>query len=126
MTGRTQWCTRCGASPPLRRCAAVHGATAPAYGGAARLWAQALPSPPPSPPSAHGKKRALLVGISYKRSRNRLEGAVNDVNCMKFLLRRRFGFPEPSILVLTGNNKQKTNTFNSILRGFPIAEGFCL
>ncbi|CAA7395113.1 unnamed protein product [Spirodela intermedia] len=120
MTGRTQWCTRCGASSPLRRCAAFHGALAPACGAAAPLWAQALlplPPPPSSPTSPHGKKRALLVGISYKRSWKRLEGSVNDVNCMKFLLQRRFGFPEPSILVLTDGegNPRRTPTRENIL-----------
>ncbi|CAA6658830.1 unnamed protein product [Spirodela intermedia] len=84
------------------------------------LWAQALlplPPPPSSPTSPHGKKRALLVGISYKRSWKRLEGSVNDVNCMKFLLQRRFGFPEPSILVLTDGegNPRRTPTRENIL-----------
>jgi LSD1 subclass zinc finger protein len=53
-------------------------------------------------PVARGcKKRALLVGISYAGTRYELMGAVNDANCMDYLLRERFGFPADSILVLT-------------------------
>jgi LSD1 subclass zinc finger protein len=47
------------------------------------------------------KKRALLVGISYAATKYELRGAVNDVNCMSYLLRERFGFPADCILVLT-------------------------
>ncbi|PUZ40841.1 hypothetical protein GQ55_9G455100 [Panicum hallii var. hallii] len=57
---------------------------------------------PASYPRARGcKKRALLVGISYAGTRYELKGAVNDVNCMGYLLRERFGFPADCILVLT-------------------------
>ncbi|EFJ11817.1 hypothetical protein SELMODRAFT_125416 [Selaginella moellendorffii] len=57
----------------------------------------------PSVPSAHGSKRALIVGISYKYSRYQLKGCINDAKCMKFLLMNKFQFPESSILMLTGN-----------------------
>ncbi|WOL03806.1 metacaspase-1-like [Canna indica] len=50
---------------------------------------------------ARGKKRALLVGISYVGKRYELKGTVNDVNCMKYLLTERFGFPADCIIVLT-------------------------
>uniref|UniRef100_J3LPD8 Peptidase C14 caspase domain-containing protein n=1 Tax=Oryza brachyantha TaxID=4533 RepID=J3LPD8_ORYBR len=56
---------------------------------------------PASYPRFRGKKRALLVGISYAATKYELRGTVNDVNCMSFLLRERFGFPADSILVLT-------------------------
>ncbi|KAI5019073.1 hypothetical protein ZWY2020_043961 [Hordeum vulgare] len=56
---------------------------------------------PASYPSARGKKRALLVGISYSFSKYELKGTVNDVNCIAYLLRERFGFPSDCILSLT-------------------------
>lgn len=56
---------------------------------------------PASYPRGRGKKRALLVGISYTSTKYELKGAVNDVNCMSYLLRKRFSFPTESILVLT-------------------------
>ncbi|PKA53303.1 Metacaspase-1 [Apostasia shenzhenica] len=66
----------------------------------------ALPPPPhPGPsgasPSPHGRKRAVIVGISYRFSRHELKGCINDANCMKYLLVNRFHFPESSIILLT-------------------------
>lgn len=58
---------------------------------------------PTSYPPARGKKRALLCGVSYIGRRYELKGTLNDVNCMKYLLNTRFGFPEECMLVLTGN-----------------------
>ncbi|XP_020161954.1 metacaspase-1 [Aegilops tauschii subsp. strangulata] len=60
---------------------------------------------PASYPRARGKKRALLVGISYSFTKYELKGTVNDVNCMAYLLRQRFGFPGDSILALTQEEK---------------------
>jgi len=126
---RTVWCARCGAylsvAPGGRsvRCALCHSVTrverrpqhglhhatvgfikglinafAPPPSSAASSFAQL----PASYPRARGcKKRALLVGISYAGTRYELKGAVNDVNCMGYLLRERFGFPADCILVLT-------------------------
>uniref|UniRef100_A0A0D6QYL0 Uncharacterized protein n=1 Tax=Araucaria cunninghamii TaxID=56994 RepID=A0A0D6QYL0_ARACU len=63
------------------------------------------PPPPnsysPAPPSSHGKKRAVVCGISYRYSRHELKGCLNDAKCMKYLLINKFKFPEPSILMLT-------------------------
>lgn len=79
--------------------------------------------PPPSPynhapagqlPSQHGRKRAVIIGISYKNSRQELKGCVNDANCMKFLLINRYKFPQDSILMLTGK------TFSLITKSFII------
>ncbi|RZR72994.1 hypothetical protein BHM03_00019014 [Ensete ventricosum] len=61
-----------------------------------------ITSPPPSFPRVRGKKRAVLVGVSYVGQRYELKGTVNDVNCMRYLLIERFGFPAEGILVLTG------------------------
>ncbi|KAB8092049.1 hypothetical protein EE612_017802 [Oryza sativa] len=52
-------------------------------------------------PFVPGRKRALLVGVSYKGTSYELEGTVNDVDCMRRLLGESFGFPANSILVLT-------------------------
>lgn len=65
-----------------------------------------LPAPAPAPynhapPPAHGRKRAVIVGISYRNTKNELKGCINDAKCMKFMLINRFKFPESSILLLT-------------------------
>ncbi|XP_075502580.1 metacaspase-1-like [Primulina tabacum] len=58
--------------------------------------------PRPGPPStAHLRKKAVIVGISYRYSRHELKGTINDAKCMKYLLIHRFKFPESSILMLT-------------------------
>ncbi|XP_076944925.1 metacaspase-1-like [Bidens hawaiensis] len=53
------------------------------------------------PASAHGQKRAVIIGISYKYSKNELKGCINDAKNMKYLLTNKFKFPESSILMLT-------------------------
>ncbi|OVA12735.1 zinc finger protein [Macleaya cordata] len=67
-----------------------------------------LPSPSPynhapsgPPPSPHGRKKAVICGISYRYSRHELKGCINDAKCMRYLLINRFKFPEASILMLT-------------------------
>ncbi|KAL6964928.1 Metacaspase-1 [Sarracenia purpurea var. burkii] len=58
-------------------------------------------APPGPPPSAHGGKKAVICGISYRYSRQELKGCINDAKCMKYLLINKFQFPEASILMLT-------------------------
>ncbi|KAB2596443.1 metacaspase-1-like [Pyrus ussuriensis x Pyrus communis] len=58
-------------------------------------------APPVPPPSAHGRKRAVICAVSYKRTRHELKGCINDAKCMKYLLVNKFNFPEYSILMLT-------------------------
>ncbi|KAJ4774110.1 Metacaspase-1 [Rhynchospora pubera] len=55
----------------------------------------------PPPPPAHGNKRAVICGISYRNSRHELKGCINDAKCMKYMLMNRFHFPESSIIMLT-------------------------
>ncbi|XP_042442972.1 metacaspase-1-like [Zingiber officinale] len=69
-----------------------------AVGFLSRPTAGQLPS---SFPGVHGKKRALLVGISYAGQRCELKRTVNDVNCVRYLLTEKFGYPAPCIVVLT-------------------------
>ncbi|WMV20004.1 hypothetical protein MTR67_013389 [Solanum verrucosum] len=70
------------------------------------------PAPAPAPSTynyqssssgqnSSSRKRAVIVGISYKNTRNELKGCINDAKCMKFLLTNRFNFPQDSILMLT-------------------------
>lgn len=54
------------------------------------------------PPAAHGRKRAVLCGINYKGHKQSLQGSINDVLLMKNLLVGKLGFPNASVLVLTG------------------------
>ncbi|KAG8368660.1 hypothetical protein BUALT_Bualt15G0068800 [Buddleja alternifolia] len=61
---------------------------------------QARPSPV-VPVSVHGRKRAVLCGISYYGQRYKLDGTVNDVKSMRYFLTQRLGFPSESILTLT-------------------------
>ncbi|KAJ3680490.1 hypothetical protein LUZ60_016768 [Juncus effusus] len=58
------------------------------------------PAPLPSTAS-HGRKRAVIVGISYRNSRHELKGCLNDAKCMKYMLINKFHFPEASIIMLT-------------------------
>lgn len=80
---------------------------AAAYGrrpnsGAVVYQAQAQPQRLTPASHAHGRKRALLCGITYKGHKQSLDGSINDVLSMKKLLVQRFHFPPSSILVLTG------------------------
>lgn len=56
-----------------------------------------------SPQLVYGRKRAVLCGVSYRNTPHSLDGSVTDVESMKRLLVDRMGFPDQSILVLTGN-----------------------
>ncbi|GMY22980.1 metacaspase-1 [Fagus crenata] len=58
-------------------------------------------APPGPPPNAHGRKKAVIVGISYRFSRHELKGCINDAKCMRYLLINKFQFPQESILMLT-------------------------
>ncbi|KOM38148.1 hypothetical protein LR48_Vigan03g153000 [Vigna angularis] len=58
-------------------------------------------APPGPPPNPHGRKKAVIIGISYRFSRHELKGCINDAKCMKYLLINKFSFPESSIIMLT-------------------------
>ncbi|XP_002526488.2 metacaspase-1 [Ricinus communis] len=58
-------------------------------------------APPGPPPNAHGRKKAVICGISYRFSRYELKGCINDAKCMRYLVINKFHFPEDSILMLT-------------------------
>lgn len=52
--------------------------------------------------SAKGKKRAVLCGVSYHGQKHSLKGTINDVRSMKYFLIERMGFPNDSIILLSG------------------------
>lgn len=63
------------------------------------------------PPPAFGRKRALIIGITYKKTKYELKGCLNDAKCMKYLLVNRFKFPQDSVLMLTGKILSSITTF---------------
>ncbi|XP_047090741.1 metacaspase-1-like [Lolium rigidum] len=114
----TSWCSHCGAglvAPPggsssSVRCALCHRVTRierhRSVGNAVVLAPPRTLVPvrrelPAGYPVARGKKRAVLVGVSYTGTDYELRGTVNDVDSMKSLLCGKFGFPSDCILVLT-------------------------
>lgn len=49
-------------------------------------------------------RKALLIGINYKGTSSQLGGCINDAKCMRHLLRTKFGFQDPNIVMLTEEN----------------------
>ena len=49
------------------------------------------------------RKRAVLIGVSYKKQQYELKGTINDVKKMKKWLIDNFGFSESNVLILTGS-----------------------
>jgi metacaspase-1 len=69
---------------------------------------------PASSPHSRGKKRAVLIGISYagvRRGCGQLDGPINDVKCMRQLLCQSFGFPGDCIIMLSGIYKISNYVF---------------
>lgn len=66
------------------------------------------PSLPRLPTSVHGRKRALLCGVSYTGKRYKLKGSVNDVRCMRYFLVEEMGFRNDSILILSEEETDPT------------------
>jgi len=64
-----------------------------------------MPSPSEISRSSSGtrtaRKRALLIGVTYKR-KHLLKGTINDVKSMRGFLIKNFGFKEENIRVLKG------------------------
>jgi metacaspase-1 len=116
------WCSHCGVSLAAVpgsggsvRCAFCHRATRVEHHqrgvvGERDMTEEAPPSPPrslaapmpPSYPRVCGKKRAVLVGVSYTGTAYELKGTANDVREMRRLLCDKFGFTSGCILELTG------------------------
>ena len=61
------------------------------------------------------KKRAVLIGINYIGTNAELGGCINDVNNMKQVLIKNYGYKNDDITVITDNGKVKGNeTKNNI------------
>ncbi|KAL6008523.1 Metacaspase-1 [Asimina triloba] len=84
--------------PPSSSSSNYGNATPPPYLPSSSPYAHAPPGPLPL---AHGRKKAVICGISYRFSRHELKGCINDAKCMRHLLVNRFKFPESSIIMLT-------------------------
>ncbi|CAL9081284.1 unnamed protein product, partial [Musa textilis] len=94
------------------------GAPAPAASQGYRPPAAPSPAagtPWGPPPTPHGRKRAVICGISYRFSRHELKGCINDAKCMRYLLINRFDFPESSIIMLTGAPPLPSSSVRSCL-----------
>ncbi|PWA57316.1 zinc finger, LSD1-type, Caspase-like domain protein [Artemisia annua] len=50
---------------------------------------------------APGRKKAVIIGVSYKNTRHELKGCINDAKFMKHLLMTKFWFTEDQIVMLT-------------------------
>ncbi|CAM0873496.1 unnamed protein product [Alopecurus aequalis] len=135
----TSWCSHCGAglvapttgSSSSVRCALCRRVTRiERHRSVGNAMVLAPPSPPRTAPSvirrelpagypvARGKKRAVLVGVSYRGTEYELKGTVNDVECMRGLLCDKFGFPSDCILVLTeekSDDPHRTPTRENLL-----------
>ncbi|KAL5217620.1 hypothetical protein ABZP36_018304 [Zizania latifolia] len=138
----TSWCGHCGAGlavPPgarssaTVRCALCHRMTrvdrrgergvGEGDDGGAYVPASSPPvrrelTLPAGYPVARGRKRALLVGVSYTGTNYELKGTVNDVDGMRRLLCDKFGFPGDCILVLTeemGDDTRRVPTRENLL-----------
>ncbi|KAH9321054.1 hypothetical protein KI387_015693, partial [Taxus chinensis] len=104
---------RCAICHAITHVAEPRGASYPPYHSAHHGQGFQPPSAPPPnpqqyspvPPSSHGRKKAIICGISYRNTRYELKGCLNDAKCMKYLLMNKFKFPEPSILMLTEEEK---------------------
>ncbi|PON55909.1 Zinc finger, LSD1-type domain containing protein [Parasponia andersonii] len=83
----------------------VGGGSNPCYSYYPQQAVVAVPRPRPGvdlvPPTAYGRKRAVVCGVSYRGQKRNVKGSVNDVNCMRYFLVEKMGFPVDSILVLT-------------------------
>mmetsp|Transcript_146657 Transcript_146657/g.468464 ORF Transcript_146657/g.468464 Transcript_146657/m.468464 type:complete len:631 (+) Transcript_146657:61-1953(+) len=53
-----------------------------------------------------GHRKALLVGINYRHTRNELRGCINDVNNQKSILKAAYGFQDGEIMMLTEDECQ--------------------
>ncbi|TKV95792.1 hypothetical protein SEVIR_9G384800v4 [Setaria viridis] len=136
------WCGHCGMSlaAPSRpgssvRCTFCHRVTRVVERhrgvgeGEGALALAAAASPPRADPAglevpagypgvSGKKKRALLVGVSYRGTAHELKGTVNDVKEMRRLLCGKFGFPGDCILELTENERDPSRvpTRENLLR----------
>lgn len=71
------------------------------YGGQQQP-AQYMPPTSYQPaPAAFGRKKALLIGCCYPGTSAALNGCINDVQCVEYCLKHRFGFKEQGCIVVS-------------------------
>lgn len=63
---------------------------------------------PHQTPQVHGKKRAVLCGVTYNGHKKKLEASVGNVKSMQQLLVNKLGFPSASILILTEEESDRS------------------
>ncbi|XP_064993161.1 metacaspase-1-like isoform X2 [Musa acuminata AAA Group] len=85
----------------LNICSSISSLSSSSWSSGSSSYGYPTMGQPSSFPRVRGKKRAVLVGISYAGRQYELKGTVNDVNCMRYMLTEKFGFPAECILVLT-------------------------
>mmetsp|Transcript_9073 Transcript_9073/g.22825 ORF Transcript_9073/g.22825 Transcript_9073/m.22825 type:complete len:433 (+) Transcript_9073:220-1518(+) len=87
--------------PPPPAGQQAYGQQLPQYPGQPGQHAYPAPSAGPGPAGqAHGSKRALIVGCTYPGTQSELRGCINDAQCMHYLLKTKFGFPDTEVLML--------------------------
>ncbi|OUM55714.1 hypothetical protein BVG19_g5295 [[Candida] boidinii] len=69
--------------------------------------------------TCQGKKKALLVGINYIGTNNRLNGCINDVHNMCSFLINNFGYAKDDIVILTDDQTMMASVpiKQNIIRG---------
>lgn len=65
-------------------------------------------------------KKALLVGINYTGTNSELAGCINDVQGMKELLIKNYGYKENDIVMLTDNTTLKPTRKNILMELFKL------
>lgn len=80
-------------------------------------YAQALAPAPELPRAAPGRKKALLIGCCYPGTSAALNGCINDVQCIEYCLKKRFGFQDSQITVLRDDRRDSQPTRDNIFRG---------
>lgn len=93
------------------RCSVCHAVTHVAPHQRATEALTSSPSNPqryaPSTPNAHGSKKAVVIGVTYRYTRYELKGCLNDAKCIKYMLMSKFHFPENSILMITEEQEDR-------------------
>lgn len=81
---------------------------------------QAVPSPQSlvfTPPPRISQKYAILVGINYKNTAHQLNGCINDIQDMKDIMMKQYGFSINCILTLTDESIIRP-TRDNIMKAF--------
>ena len=77
-----------------------------------------------SPDPGHGqrRRRAVLVGCSYPGTDAQLNGCLNDVKCMQYLLKSKLGFTDQGIVALKDDSRDPnfTSTKANIVRSIQV------